>query len=88
MKSRTNPLQSNEAIPANSHQSMSNTETTRSTTNEKLLIPAAEAAKMLSVGRSTFWNKVRLNQFPQPIRIAGLTRWRVSDIKKFVADSR
>lgn len=88
MKSRTNPLQSNEAIPTNSHQSMPKTEITRSMTNEKLLIPAAEAAKMLSVGRSTFWNKVRLNQFPQPIRIAGLTRWRVSDIEKFVAESR
>ena len=53
-------------------------------TNEKLLVPAVEAAKMLSMGRSTFWNKVKQNQLPPPIRIAGLTRWRVSDLRNFV----
>lgn len=52
--------------------------------NEKLLVPAIEAAKMLSMGRSTFWNKVKLKQLPQPIKVAGLTRWRVSDLRSFV----
>ena len=52
--------------------------------NEKLLVPAAEAAKMLSMGRSTFWNKVKLKQVPQPVKIAGITRWRVSDLRSFV----
>ena len=52
--------------------------------NEKLLVPAAEAAKMLSMGRSTFWNKVKLKQLPQPVKIAGITRWRVSDLRGFV----
>jgi predicted DNA-binding transcriptional regulator AlpA len=52
--------------------------------SEKLLIPASEAAKLLSIGRSTFWNKVRLRQLPQPVKIAGLTRWRVSDLHFFV----
>lgn len=54
--------------------------------NEKLLVPAVEAAKMLSMGRSTFWNKVKLNELPPPIKIAGITRWRVSDLRSFVAD--
>jgi len=36
------------------------------------------------MGRSTFWNKVKLNQLPAPVRIAGLTRWRVSDLTHFV----
>lgn len=53
--------------------------------NEKLLVPALEAARMLSMGRSTFWNKVKLNQLPPPIKIAGLTRWRVSDLRDFVS---
>lgn len=53
--------------------------------NEKLVVPASEAAKMLSMGRSTFWSKVKLNQLPAPIRIAGLTRWRVSDLRDIVA---
>lgn len=60
-----------------------NTSTTQ-TMNEKLLVPAVEAAQMLSMGRSTFWNKVRENKLPQPVKIAGLTRWRVSDLRRFV----
>ncbi|MBT2337373.1 AlpA family transcriptional regulator [Variovorax paradoxus] len=55
--------------------------------NEKLLVPAVEAAKMLSMGRSTFWNKVKLKQLPEPVKIAGLTRWRVSDLRSFVDDT-
>jgi predicted DNA-binding transcriptional regulator AlpA len=39
---------------------------------------------MLSMGRSTFWSKVKLNQLPQPVRVAGLTRWRVVDLRNFV----
>lgn len=53
-------------------------------TNEKLLVPAAEAAAMLSMGRSTFWNKVREKKLPQPVKIAGITRWRVLDLRSFV----
>ncbi|BEP50553.1 hypothetical protein GmRootV116_42490 [Variovorax sp. V116] len=52
--------------------------------SEKLLVPAAEAAAMLSMGRSTFWNKVKLEELPQPVKIAGLTRWRVSDLRRCV----
>jgi len=52
--------------------------------NEKLLVPAVEAAEMLSMGRSTFWNKVREKKLPQPVKVAGLTRWRVSDLRSFV----
>ncbi|AVQ83799.1 helix-turn-helix transcriptional regulator [Variovorax sp. PMC12] len=54
---------------------------------EKLLVPAAEAAAMLSMGRSTFWNKVKMQQLPQPVKIAGLTRWRVADLRGFVETS-
>jgi predicted DNA-binding transcriptional regulator AlpA len=52
--------------------------------NEKLLVPAVEAAKMLSIGRSTFWNKVKLKQLPQPVKFGGVTRWRVSDLRAIV----
>lgn len=55
-----------------------------SSATDRLLVPASEAAKMLSMGRSTFWNKVRLNQLPQPVKIAGITRWRVADLRSFV----
>lgn len=55
--------------------------------NEKLLVPAVEAAEMLSMGRSTFWNKVKEKKLPQPVKIAGLTRWRVADLRSFVQTS-
>lgn len=51
---------------------------------ERLLLPAAAAAEMLSMGRSTFWNKVKERKLPQPVRIAGITRWRVADLVDFV----
>jgi predicted DNA-binding transcriptional regulator AlpA len=54
------------------------------TASERLLVPALEAARMLSMGRSTFWSKVKLNQLPQPVKVAGLTRWRVVDLRNFV----
>lgn len=46
----------------------------------KILVPAAEAAQMLSMGRSTFWREVGKGTLPQPIKLGGLTRWRVADI--------
>lgn len=50
--------------------------------NDKILIPAAEAAKLLSMGRSTFWAAVAKGNLPQPIKIGGLTRWRLADLQR------
>ena len=50
--------------------------------NDKILVTAAEGARLLSMGRSTFWNKVRLGLLPEPVRIGGLTRWRVADLER------
>jgi len=50
----------------------------------KLLVTAEEAARMLSMGRSTFWRNVSAGIFPQPVRIGGLTRWRVADLVRMV----
>lgn len=49
----------------------------------RLLVPAAEAARMLSMGRSTFWAKVKEGKAPAPVHIGGLTRWRVTDLQQF-----
>jgi excisionase family DNA binding protein len=54
-----------------------------STTEQVILVPAAEAAKMLRIGRSTLWAKVRAGKLPEPVHIGGLTRWRVSDLQQF-----
>ena len=46
----------------------------------KLLVTAEDAARMLSMGRSTFWRNVSAGVFPKHVRIGGLTRWRVADL--------
>lgn len=53
-------------------------------TPAKILVPAAEAASMLSMGKSTFWREVARGTVPAPVKIGGLTRWRVSDLLRFV----
>ena len=53
-----------------------------STTTEKILIPAAEAAALLSMGKSTFWREVSRGTLPAPVKIGGLTRWRVEDLHR------
>ena len=50
---------------------------------EKILIPVAEAAGMLSMGKSTFWREVSKGVLPAPVKIGGLTRWRVADLVRF-----
>lgn len=54
------------------------------TPENKLLVPATEAAQMLSIGRSTFWKRVKAGDVPAPVHIGGLTRWRVSDLQQHV----
>lgn len=50
----------------------------------KLLVTDAEAARMLSMGRSTFWRAVRDHALPAPVKIGGLTRWRVADLQSAI----
>ena len=47
-------------------------------------MPAAEAAALLSMGRSTFWREVARGTVAAPIKIGGLTRWRVADLQRCV----
>jgi predicted DNA-binding transcriptional regulator AlpA len=48
--------------------------------NERILVNDKEAAHMLCMGRSTFWAGVKAELLPQPVKIGGLTRWRVADL--------
>ena len=49
-----------------------------------LLVSAQEAAEMLSMGKSTFWQNVKNGNLPQPVKIGGATRWRVAELCSFV----
>lgn len=46
----------------------------------KILVTDTEAARLLSIGRSTFWANVRKNLLPQPVKIGGATRWRLCEL--------
>lgn len=52
----------------------------------KILVPASEAAAMLSMGKSTFWREVGKGSLPKPVKIGGLTRWRVEDLLRVAAN--
>lgn len=52
--------------------------------SDKILVPVQEAAQMLSMGKSTFWRGVKDGVLPPPVKIAGLTRWRVADLRRLV----
>lgn len=51
---------------------------------DRILVPAGEAAVLCSMGKSTFWREVSRGNIPAPIKIGGLTRWRVADLRRFV----
>lgn len=46
----------------------------------RILVTDTEAARLFAIGRSTFWANVRKGLLPQPIKIGGATRWRLSDL--------
>lgn len=42
--------------------------------------------KLVPFSATTLWRKCRLREFPQPIKVsAGVTAWRVGDIRKHLA---
>lgn len=51
---------------------------------QRILVTADEAAKMLAIGRSTFWQNVKLGRLPEPVKIGGATRWRLSELLQFL----
>ena len=52
-----------------------------------MLLSDVEVAALMSVSRNTVWRLAdRLADFPQPVRIGGATRWRKSDLDKYIAD--
>lgn len=38
------------------------------------------------MGISTFWREVSKKNLPQPVKIGGLTRWRVADLVRCVEE--
>ena len=50
-----------------------------------LLIPADQFAKLMQVSTRTLWRLLSAGQVPQPVRIGGSVRWRVDQVKQWIA---
>ncbi|MBL8826453.1 MAG: helix-turn-helix domain-containing protein [Planctomycetaceae bacterium] len=51
-----------------------------------LLVPAGDVAKMLEVSERTVWRLLSGGQLVHPVRLGGSVRWRVEDVKRWIAD--
>jgi predicted DNA-binding transcriptional regulator AlpA len=48
------------------------------------LIRDAEGAAMLGCSKATFWRLVAKGAIYPPIKIGGMSRWKVSDVQKLI----
>ena len=53
---------------------------------EPLLVPAAEVARMLQVSARTLWRLRSAGQLPALVRLGGAVRWRLEEIRKWIAE--
>ena len=51
------------------------------------LLTVEEAARELRVSKRTVWKLLKAGSFPEPVKVAGLTRWRRRDLDVYVAIS-
>ncbi len=57
---------------------------------EKILVNQPKGrAGVLGISRTTLWRKVMAQEFPQPVKLsAGVTAWRVEDVRQWIANPR
>lgn len=49
------------------------------------LLSAAEAARLVGVGKRSWWRYASSGRAPEPIRFAGVVKWRRADISTWIA---
>jgi prophage regulatory protein len=52
---------------------------------EPLFITAAEFADLLQVSPRTIWRLRSARQVPPPIRLGGIVRWRLEEVRAWIA---
>jgi len=53
---------------------------------ESLLLTADEVAQLLGISTRTLWRLSRGGRCPLPLRIGGNTRWRRSEVERWVTE--
>jgi excisionase family DNA binding protein len=56
-----------------------------STDTAPLLVRADEVARMMGVSERTLWRLLSAGKIPQPVRIGRSTRWRLAEIREWIA---
>lgn len=73
-----------QSLSANVHEATPDSRTPAAGFSPQLL-RAHEAAQVLNIGVSTWWDGVKKGRFPAPIRFGRSTRWRRADIEALFA---
>jgi excisionase family DNA binding protein len=64
---------------------MSRTTDSRTATDDVRLIAADQLAAMLDVSTRTVWRLLSTGRIVQPIRIGGSVRWRLDEVREWIA---
>ena len=51
---------------------------------EALLISAEQLAAMMNVSTRTLWRLLSAGKLPEPVRLGGLTRWRLDRVRQWI----
>jgi excisionase family DNA binding protein len=54
--------------------------------SEPLLVTAQDLARLLKVSTRTLWRLLSGGELPKPVRFGGTVRWRLDEIRKWIAD--
>lgn len=65
---------------------MSTIEMAPAAVSEPLLITAQDVARLLKVSTRSLWRMRSAGDIPSPIRDGAAVRWRMDEIKKWIAD--
>lgn len=52
---------------------------------EPLLVTASQIATLMQISTRTLWRLLSGGKIPEPLRIGGAVRWRLDDVKNWIA---
>jgi prophage regulatory protein len=52
---------------------------------EPLLVTASQIAMLMQISTRTLWRLLSGGKIPEPLRIGGAVRWRLDDVKNWIA---
>lgn len=56
------------------------------TDRNDMLVPIGDVAAMLALSRRTVFRLADAGKLPPPLRIGGSLRWRLADVRQWIAD--